>query len=149
MDKLKTVDYIMHRKLWQKLNLKEKPASVMILARLLVTARDNPGGIRVSDLAGSFNVTASGVTQLVTGLEERGYVARTMDPDDRRGVLVHLTEPGAREAEAIMTTVDAVFSGLVDHLGHEKSRQLLDLLTDVTRYFEGLDARSRTESEQR
>jgi DNA-binding MarR family transcriptional regulator len=149
MDKLKSVDWIMHRKLWQKLNLREKPPSVMILARLLRTSRENPAGTRVSDLAAALEITASAVTQLVTVLEERGFVARTMDPEDRRGVLVHLTEAGSREAESIMASINEVFSGLVDHLGHEKSRQLLSLLTEVTRYFEGLETRSPAEFEQR
>jgi DNA-binding MarR family transcriptional regulator len=149
MEQLQRVDFIMHRKLWQKLNLKEKPPSVMILARLRRTAQECPTGQRVSDLAGSFNVTASGVTQLVTTLEERGLVARSMDPEDRRGVRVHLTEAGAAEAERIMASINGVFSGLVDHLGHEKSLRLLELLTEVTKYFDKLDTTPPAESEQR
>jgi DNA-binding MarR family transcriptional regulator len=149
MEKLQRVDFIMHRKLWQNLHLKEKPPGVILLARLLRTAKESPTGHRISDLAGSFNITASGVTQLVTSLEERGLVARTMDTEDRRGVRVHLTESGAGEAERIMASINAVFSGLVDHLGHEKSRRLLDLLTEVTQYFDTFDAKSIADSEQR
>ena len=149
MEKLQRVDFIMHRKLWQNLNLKEKPPGVVLLARLLRTAKEYPTGHRISDLAGSFGITASGVTQLVTSLEERGLVARSMDAEDRRGVRVHLTEAGAAEAERIMASINAVFCGLVDHLGHEKSRRLLELLTEVTQYFDKLDAKSHAEPEQR
>jgi DNA-binding MarR family transcriptional regulator len=149
---LKTVDYILHRKLWQKLNLKVKPGHVMLMVTLTHAAKDSPQGLRVSELASAFNVTASGVTQLVGGLEERGYICRRMDPEDRRAVRVSLTETGRRLAESLRVSVDAIFSGLVEHLGHEKSRKLLALLTEVTRYFDGLDTRDASnpgETEER
>jgi len=140
IDKLRSVDLVMHRKLWQKLDLKLKPGHALLLVRLYHFRGTAPGGLRVSELASAFNVTASGVTQLVTALEEQGLVARRMDPEDRRAVRVSLTERGMREAESMRRAVDRIFSGLVRHLGREKSRRLLALLTEVSRYFEGLDA---------
>jgi DNA-binding MarR family transcriptional regulator len=145
IERLKSVDYIMHRKLWQKLNLKVKPGHVMLMVWLYRAANTSPKGLRVSELASAFNVTASGVTQLVTGLEERGYIRRRMDPDDRRAVRVSLTETGRRLAESMRVSVDTVFSGLVEHLGREKSRRLLALLTEVTRYFDELITRDASD----
>ena len=80
IEKLQRVDCIMHRKLWRQLNLKEKPGYVMILAKLLKATKASPEGLRISDLASAFDVTASSVTQMVTGLEERGLVGRNMAP---------------------------------------------------------------------
>ena len=139
IEKLKTVDFIMHRKLWQKLDLKLKPGHVMLMVRLYQARGAAPDGLRVSELATAFSVTASGVTQLVTVLEEQGLVTRRMDPEDRRAVRVTLTERGLREAESLRTAVDGIFSGLVAHLGREKSRRLLALLAEVAAYFDGLD----------
>lgn len=148
IDKLKSVDYIMHRKLWHKLNLKLKPGHVMLMVRLRQAAKSSPQGLRVSELASAFNVTASGVTQLVTALEEQGHVTRRMDPEDRRAVRVSLTETGLREAESMHAAVDAIFAGLVEHLGHEKSRRLLALLNEVTLYFEGMDTPGASDSKE-
>lgn len=145
IERFKSVDLILHRKLWQKLNLEVKPGHVMLLVKLARIAGDNPEGLRVSELASSFNVTASGVTQLVTVLEEKGYVSRTMDPDDRRAVRVSLTPEGCRLAESLKTAMDAIFKGLVEHLGHEKSRNLLALLADVIGYFGRLETRDAAE----
>ena len=108
MEKLRRVDLLTHRKLWQKLNIKEKPGHFMILARLRRAAAENPTGLRVSDLAAAFDITSPGVTQIVTALEKRGYVGRTMDPEDRRAVRVFLTETGIRKAESVMGSVDAI-----------------------------------------
>jgi len=139
IDTLKSVDLIMHRTLWQKLNLKLKPGHVVMMLRLAESARTAPEGLRVSELASAFNVTASGVTQVVTVLEEQGLVVRRMDPDDRRAVRVSLTEQGLREGESVRMAMDRIFSGLVAHLGREKSRRLLTLLTEVAAYFDGLN----------
>jgi len=145
IEQLKSVDLILHRRLWQKLNLEVKPGHVMLLVKLARIARDNPQGLRVSELASAFNVTASGVTQLVTALEEKGYVGRSMDPDDRRAVRVSLTPSGFRLAESLKAAMDSIFTGLVEHLGHDKSRRLMALLADVTRYFEQLETRDASE----
>jgi len=145
IEQLKSVDLILHRRLWQKLNLEVKPGHVMLLVKLARIARDNPQGLRVSELASAFNVTASGVTQLGTALEEKGYGGRSMDPDDRRAVRVSLTPSGFRLAESLKAAMDSIFTGLVEHLGHDKSRRLMALLADVTRYFEQLETRDASE----
>jgi DNA-binding MarR family transcriptional regulator len=118
----------------------------MLMLWLYGRARENRGGFRVSELASAFNITASGITQLVTSLEEQGHISRRMDPEDRRAVLVSLTDAGLRLAQSMWASVDATFSGLVEHLGQEKSRRLLALLTEVTQYFDGLDARNASHS---
>jgi len=51
-------------------------------------------------------VTSGTMTNRVDRLEARGFVARSPDPSDRRGVLVRLTEDGR-------TTVDGALEGLL------------------------------------
>jgi DNA-binding MarR family transcriptional regulator len=134
-EKMRSIDIILHRQLWQKLALNEKPGAIKVMIRLYLAPEKNPQGLRVSELAATFGITASSITQLVTGLEERGYVGRTMDPEDRRAVRVSLTEAGRRLAEPMREAIDSIFSGIVLHLGHEKSRMMLALLNEVIQYF--------------
>jgi DNA-binding MarR family transcriptional regulator len=49
---------------------------------------------RISELAAAEAVAQPSMTALVGRLEERGLVARTRDPDDRRAVRVVLTHAG-------------------------------------------------------
>jgi DNA-binding MarR family transcriptional regulator len=49
---------------------------------------------RVTDLAAAEGVTQPAISLLVNRLQERGWVAREPDPDDRRAVLVCLTAAG-------------------------------------------------------
>lgn len=149
VEKLQRVDCIMHRKLRRQLNLKEKPGYVMILSKLLKTAKASPEGFRISDLASAFDVTASSVTQMVTGLEERGLVGRNMDSEDRRAVRVSLTEEGRLLAASMIDSIDSLFSGLVDYLGHDKSREFLELLSEVAHYFDSLTVQDSQNSCER
>ncbi len=52
---------------------------------------------RITSLAAAESVTQPAITLLVNRLEERGWVSRQPDPDDRRAVLVTAT-PAGRQA---------------------------------------------------
>jgi DNA-binding MarR family transcriptional regulator len=65
------------------------PAGASALARL---SRDGPQ--RLTELANAEGVSQPGMTQLVTRLERDGLVRRTASTDDRRGVLVEVTDAG-------------------------------------------------------
>ena len=135
-DQLKRVDFLLHRRFWNELKFKERPASFMLLAKIRKAAKKGEDGVRVSELALATGITASGITQMVTALEERGMVGRKMDPEDRRAVRVYLTEEGKRATDQMMASLDSTFGGLVDYLGQEKSRAFLEILNEVIQYFD-------------
>src|SRR6478609_4458542 len=85
--------------------------SVMRLARRLRQMRDDTLGLNSNQLSAMAVLLNSGdqlmgelaalelvqppsMTRIVNGLEERGYVARRPDPQDRRQCLVTLTDSG-------------------------------------------------------
>lgn len=57
--------------------------------------------------------------QLVDTLVTRGYLDRSVDPDDRRRLTITLTERGADAATVIRTAVEAVDDRLVHQVGPE------------------------------
>ena len=56
---------------------------------------------RITELAASEGVTQPAITMLVNRLEDRGWVARTSDPNDGRAVLVTLTPEGHQVFEQL------------------------------------------------
>lgn len=146
---LKRVDFLLHRRFWNELKFKERPASFMLLTKIRKAARAGEDGVRVSELAMATGITASGITQMVTALEERGMVGRKMDPEDRRAVRVYLTEEGTRATDQMMDSLETIFGGLVEHLGQEKSRVFLEILNDVIQYFDDLSPLDCPDSDAR
>jgi DNA-binding MarR family transcriptional regulator len=75
-----------------------------------------PYQLRPSDFTGSLMLTSSGATKRLDRLERAGLVERTPDPDDRRGVIITLTEAGHelidRVTEAHMANEARLLEGL-------------------------------------
>src|SRR5918911_3101914 len=68
-------------------------------AGLLNTLSEGPR--RITELAELEGLAQPTVTLLVGRLEERGWVKRQRDPDDRRAVLVSATAPGNTALEQL------------------------------------------------
>lgn len=67
-------------------------------------------------LADALRLQKSTVSRLVDQLEADGVVTREPNPDDRRSVLVSLTELGASRAERLDDARRTLFSRLLDEL---------------------------------
>lgn len=84
-------------------------------SRALVTLLRS-GAVRLSTLSEHLGIAPRSTTEVVDALEQRGFVARRPDPDDRRATLVEVTAEG-REAGVAMRTArtqqaDEVFARL-------------------------------------
>lgn len=112
-----------------------KPSEMGLLFHIKGGCTKEPDGVKVSDLSSRMHVTSPSVTQLVTGLEERGLVERNMDREDRRSVKVSLTEKGNEITVRAEEHMMALLTGLVEHLGPEKSLALTAIMDDVFNYF--------------
>ena len=66
------------------------------LLMALSFVRDSDGGTPQQALAEALCMDANNVVLLLNELEDRGYVARRRDPDDRRRHIVELTAGGRR-----------------------------------------------------
>jgi DNA-binding MarR family transcriptional regulator len=66
-------------------------------------------------------LTSSGTTKRLDRLEQAGLIARSPDPEDRRGTLITLTAAGRELVDSVTTA----------HL--ENERRILSALTDAER----------------
>lgn len=73
-------------------------------------------------------LSSAGITSRLDRLERRGLVARMRDPNDRRGVLVELTDEGATILEEAVTANTASESELLAGLGADEITALAALL---------------------
>ena len=92
----------------------------------VISKADSP--IRMGELAATLGVVPRSATGLVDALEHAGLVQRTVDPANRRAVLVTLTQRGRdmqdRMADARRRAGDGIFGAL----DTPERRKLADLL---------------------
>jgi DNA-binding MarR family transcriptional regulator len=87
-----------------------------------------PFSLRPSDLTGTLMLTSSGTTKRLDKLEEAGLIARGPDPDDRRAILITLTEQGKELIDGVTAAHLANEADLLNGLSDVEQRDLAALL---------------------
>ena len=73
-------------------------------------------------------LSSAGVTSRIDRLERRGLVRRLADPDDRRGVIVELTDQGLEVVDEAVAAVTISDRQLLERLDAQEIAQLEGLL---------------------
>jgi DNA-binding MarR family transcriptional regulator len=95
------------------------------------------GDMTMSRLADGLNVSDSNATGLIDRMEERGFVERTRVPEDRRIVMVRLTDSGRR----LLEEVDALSDELLrSTLSRVKPSQLAGIASAVAELRAAVEA---------
>ena len=71
----------------------------------------------LSEIIGQLGLSKQASGQLVDTLVARGYLDRSIDPDDRRRLVISLTERGHAAATVIRAAVDKVDADLASRVG--------------------------------
>jgi DNA-binding MarR family transcriptional regulator len=126
---------------FNKLHWHHRPTAGLRHSELLVLnciyheeTADSPG-INVSKISNILKVTSPTITQMVNCLEAKGLVGRSIDKEDRRGVRVSLTDHGACIIKKATADLLTSFNELVEYLGEDNSKKLIELLSSVFTYF--------------
>jgi DNA-binding MarR family transcriptional regulator len=92
---------------------------------------DAENGSRLTDLAERAMMTKQTVGEVVSDLEQLGYVERVPDPDDGRAKIIRLT-PRGREAYATgRRLIDELEHDWAERFGEERMTALRELLEAV------------------
>ncbi len=94
------------------------------LLKEVVSERARGRDIISSELARRLGITRSAVSQLVTKLEERGLVARTAAPDDRKIAYIRLSENALAELERKCEEANALLSECAVRFGKDRMLRL-------------------------
>jgi len=103
-----------------------------------------PEGMRPSDLAARMRVSKQALNYLLRDLEQRGYLERRPDPDDRRSRRISLTERGRALIPVIRGAVAETEREWAAALGDDRFGQLRELLVELNAVVATGAARSAT-----
>ncbi len=84
-----------------------RPLGVSSAGGLVLGQLRDHGAMSPSELGERLIVTRATVTGVVDSLERRGYVRRSPNPSDRRGIIVDLTPEGLEVVGTVRTLIHA------------------------------------------
>jgi DNA-binding MarR family transcriptional regulator len=87
-------------------------------------------------LAKGLMLSSAGITSRIDRLERRGLVRRLDDPDDRRGVIIELTDDGRQVVDEAVAALAISDRQLLDRLDPQEVDQLEGLLRKVLALLE-------------
>lgn len=91
----------------------------------------SPDGSRPGELAEDLHITKQSVNELLGHLEECGYLVRDVDPDDRRGRRVRLTDRGLALQAAIWEAAAAAEREAAAAVGRDRVDDLRSTLLEL------------------
>lgn len=126
----------MKRVHWSRSPVAElKHSEIHVLFCIKKCQGSNESGLKLSEISSQMKVSNPTTTQSINGLEEKGYVTRTVDKDDRRASRIVLTEKGEKAVTAAEEGFISFFEGLVVYLGEDKSIMLTDIINEAIDYI--------------
>lgn len=84
--------------------------------------------INPSVLSEMLHISRPRVTTALAALRRKGYVETKMDEDDRRRLMVYLTDSGREFIIGRQNQVEEYFTGFIKGLGEIKAEELINLL---------------------
>ena len=87
--------------------------------------RERSGKVIPSDISNALGVSSARIAAALNSLEEKGFITRTIDSEDRRRIIVEITPKGSEYAYEQQKKVKERMKGLLILLGEEDSKELV------------------------
>ena len=87
-----------------------------------------PYRLSPTHLAKGLMLSSAGITSRIDRLERRGFVRRLADPNDRRGVMVELTDEGLEAVDSAVAALTVSDRQLLERLEPDEIAQLESIL---------------------
>jgi DNA-binding MarR family transcriptional regulator len=88
---------------------------------------------------------ATSLTRTLKSMEEKGLIIRKKNPDDGRGVLIHLTELGKEKRDLSKTTVLKFNDTVKNHISDEKLQHFIEVSEMINELIQNKNIFNQTE----
>ena len=79
-------------------------------------------------LSGRLKMNKSSVSQALNAMEEKGWIQRSLDPDNRRQTVIDLTDEGQRMMAEVYKAMIASIARVLERMGHDSAEQFVDMI---------------------
>lgn len=97
----------------------------------LLNILDSEQGLIVQDLSEILDRDKSAVVRHLNGLEEKRFVTRTTDPDDKRRKIIVITKPGIQVLEKARDLAKQINNDITRHITDRDLKKFESVLSDI------------------
>ena len=144
----KTIDYIL-RATWQAVsrmyNEEASKYGATMATGFALLSMDKNEGTPSTALGPKMGMEATSLTRTLKSMEEKGLIIRKKNPDDGRGVLIHLTELGKEKRDLSKTTVLKFNDTVKNHISDEKLQHFIEVSEMINELIQNKNIFNQTE----
>ena len=115
------------------MGIKKSEARILLCVEFL--NEEKKCKVNISEISKSLSITPPSTTEFVKNLINKGYLEKHIDQKDKRFIEITLTDDGKEIVKGLKEYFDSLFSGIIERLGTEQSKLLIELLDIVNIYF--------------
>ncbi len=97
-----------------------------------------PCDVHVSHIRGHMDMSMPAVSQLLSALEKKHLITRSITPGDRRKISVSLTDNGEELLRKAKAEADALVDAVVSRLGERDAKEFIRITTRIRGILETL-----------
>jgi DNA-binding MarR family transcriptional regulator len=95
---------------------------------LLYYIREHGGDLSGEKIRRELSVTKPAVSQMLASLEKKGFLTREINKENRRCIVLSLTEKGTAFIEKTQRKTEKRLAGIITRFGEEETRRLIALI---------------------
>jgi len=110
-------------------------AELVLLREMQNNTLDSDSNTRISDIGDLLCISKAGVSKMLDVLVKKDYIARDIDQNNRRTLIITLTQNGRQVLSDLEENTDQLFANIIRQLGESQSKQFVELVNkfvDVT-----------------
>ena len=112
-----------------------KPSECELLGILNLNLISGTKLLPASTLSQQLNITPAGVTHRLNALQDTGYIKRQKSAEDRRYILVGLTQKGKKQADIVLKNTYQNLDQLIDLWGEADSQVFIRLMSGLIDFY--------------
>jgi len=105
-------------------------AELKLMGAIQGNSLDCDNNIHISDIQNLLYISKAGVSKMLGVLERKGYIARDVDKNNRRTLIITLTQDGKKKLNELEKSADELLIKITGQLGEEKTEQFIKLVNE-------------------
>ncbi|MDK2808402.1 MAG: hypothetical protein PWP24_1137 [Clostridiales bacterium] len=95
---------------------------------------EHEGNVIPSDISNAMEISSARIAATLNSLEKKGFIERKIDVEDRRRILIELTEEGKKEANRHQEMVMRITINMLEYLGEQDAKEFVRIMKKLSKH---------------